>query len=49
MVLASGVFGYVMNSIMAIFDNESPELKVLNSNLDFINKYIKSKSLSMDL
>jgi hypothetical protein len=25
MVLTSGVFGYIMNSIMALFDNDPPE------------------------
>ena len=39
MILASGVFGYTMNSIMLLFQNESEEVQELNEKNDVIKKY----------
>ncbi len=48
-ILASGVFGYAMNSIMAIFDYSTPESIDLKAKHNYLKKYMKEKILPFQM
>ena len=41
MILASGVFGYTMNSIIALLDNELDDVKENRRKIEYLKKYCK--------
>lgn len=48
MLLASGVFGYTMNSIMIMFEKKNEVQNLMKKN-HFIIRYIKQKELPINL
>ncbi|CAD8096093.1 unnamed protein product [Paramecium sonneborni] len=49
MILASGVFGYVMNSIVLLFQNTNESLEELLNQNDSVKKYLKQKCIHKSL
>ena len=49
MILASGVFGYTMNSIIALLDNELDDVKENRRKIEYLKKYCKQKGFNPNL